>query len=263
MESPFQFTILFLGFFYTTRTMRNFVPIITLLCLAFSSVACQNVVFTEPQPVKVSSETSFPQDWQGLFKNIPLPGEEEGGNAWVKVTEDKIFLYTSRIDSVPYLEEDYKSGEIPEIGDSVTVILRGQMVDALFVKDEWARFFVQKMDTLNLSDSLILKLTEGWAFLNMPDEEHGKQYWNGILIEPIRNGDLLLWSIEDGEDEAEYMNQFFDIEEIEDPDYIGKLRVATPKQKEFKAYVDAGGFPDLFMWLSRKFNDDQIPQALK
>lgn len=243
--------------------MKNVTPVLILFILAFTFSACQNVVFTEPQPARISAETSFPKTWQGLYKNIPLPGEEKPGNAWVKVTRDQVFLYNSRVDSVPYVEGDYKSGEIPEIGDSVMVMLRGQMVDALFVKNDWARYTIQKIDTLGLSDSLILKLSDNWAFLNMPDEEQGKQYWNGILIESIRNGDLMLWSIEDGEEEAENMRLHFRVEEFEDPAYAGKLRVATPKQKEFRAYVNAGGFPDLFMWLSRSFQEEEIPQELK
>lgn len=235
----------------------------TIVCLGFGSFGCQNVVFTEPQPAQTSAEVNFPQEWQGLFKSIPLPGEERPGNAWVSVSGSQIFLYNSRVDSVPFLEGEYEHGEIPAIGDSVKVMLRGQMVDALFVKDDWARFTMQKIDTLGLSDSLILKFSDSWAFLNMPDEQHGKQFWNGVVIEPMRNGDLLLWSIEDGEEEAENMSPHFRVEEFEDPAYTGKLRVATPKQKEFRAYVNAGGFPDLFMWLSRSFQEEDIPQELK
>lgn len=243
--------------------MKN-IPLITaIVLLACSSSACHNVVFTEPQPAKVVVEGYFPQSWQGHFKSIPLPGEEFPGNAWVKVEGNQLLLFNSRTDSVPFLEGDYESGSIPEVGDSIQVMLQGEMVDAVFVSDDWARFTKQKTDTLGLSDSLILKLSGSWAFLNMPDEQHGNRYWNGIVIEPMRNGDLLLWAIEDGEEEAGNMSEFFQIEEYENPGYAGKLRVATPKQKEFSAYVESGGFPDLFMWLSRSYEEHEIPQELK
>lgn len=234
--------------------------IATLVCISF---ACQNVVFTEPQPAKVSSENNFPQDWQGIFKSIPLPGENGADNAWIKVTDSRVFLFNSRLDSVPFLEGDYLNGIAPEIGDSIQVMLRGDMVDAVFAANNWARFTTQKTDTLGLGDSLILKLSDNWAFLNMPDKQHGKQYWNGIVIEQLRNRDLLLWTIEDGEEETEFMSQFFDIEEIEDPGYAGTLRLASPKKKEFSDYVKSGGFPDLFMWLSQTYEYEEVPHSLK
>lgn len=243
--------------------MKSSPLIIAIALLACTSTACHNVVFTEPQPAKVAAEGNFPQSWQGLFKSMPLSGEENPGNPWVKVMENQLLLFNSRTDSVPFLQGDYENGEIPEVGDSIQVMLRGEMVDAIFVSDDWARFTMQKTDTLGLSDSLILKLSEGWAFLNMPDEQHGNQYWNGIVIEPLRNGDLLLWTIEDGEEEAGNMRGFFQIEEYEDPGYTGKLRVATPREKEFKNYVESGGFPDLFMWLSRSYGEEEVPQELK
>lgn len=243
--------------------MKNFPLSILAILVAWTSTACHNVVFTEPQPSRVVAESSFPQQWQGLYKSIPLPEEEMPGNAWVKVRGSQLFLFNSRTDSVPYLEGDYQNEEIPEVGDSIQVMLRGKMVDAIFADNDWARFTLQKTDTLGLSDSLILKLSDSWAFLNMPDEQHGNQYWNGVVIEPLRNGDLLLWTIEDGEEETERMRNFFKIEEYESPEYAGKLRVATPKEKEFKNYVESGGFPDLLMWLSRSYEEEEVPQELK
>lgn len=234
---------------------------IAILACIFCS--CQTVVFTAPQPARLPAENSFPQDWQGIFKSIPSPGERTSDNTWIKISDNQLFLFNSRIDSVPFLEGDYESGEIPEIGDSVKVMLRGQLISALFIEDDWARFAVQKIDTLGLSDSLIFKLVDDWAVLNIPDEQQGKKYWNSIVIEPLRNGDLLVWTIEDAEFEEEFMNQFFIVETIEDPGYAGKLYAATPKRKEFIEYVTRGGFPDLFMWLSQTYSPEEIPQSLK
>ncbi len=243
--------------------MKNIPGFILIAIFAWLSSACQHVVFTEPQPAKVAIETEFPSNWQGLFKSIPLPGDNMPGNAWVKVMGGDIYLFNSRMDSVPYLEGDYHHGEAPQVGDSIKVMLRGEMVDAEFASDDWAKFTVEKMEKLGLSDSLILKLTSNWGFLNIQDEQHGKLYWNGIVIEPLRNGDILLWTIENGEEEADKMSDFFAIEVFEDPAYAGKLRVAAPRQKDFIRYVESGGFPDLFMWLSRDYDVDEVPLTLK
>lgn len=243
--------------------MKIHMRLYSVLFLVITSVACNNVVFTEPQPAKVSAESNFPDEWQGIYKNVRLPDESQGGDSWVKVTADQVVMYNKKMDSIPFLAGDYEPGEKPEIGEPVQVMLRGVMVDAVYGADDWAHYSVTRIDTIGLSDTLILKMSDDWAFLNMPNEKHGKKYWDGVLIEKVRNGDLLLWSIEDGEEEADKMAKYFSITEEENPGYAGKLRFSSPKKKEFEAYIEAGGYPDLMMWLTRPGEYSDIPQELK
>lgn len=226
--------------------------------------SCNSVVFTEPQPAKVATEVSFPAEWQGVYYHVGFLAEGKEGESWAKVTDQEIILYWSRTDSVPYIEgTDYEVGEKPEMGAPIQVMMSGKMVDAEYRPDDWARYHLSKTETIGLSDSLILKLQDSWACLSSSEKKHGNLFWNMFLVEPARNGDLMIWWSEDGKEGANEMRKFFEVEEHWSPAHADELLVASPEKSQLEEYILAGGFSDLFMWLSTEFDYDDVPEALK
>ncbi len=225
---------------------------LALAILSSLIISCGPVVYTEPQPAGIPAEKTFPVSWQGMYK---LVLEEDGHDSWMWVKTDTVLLYSDKLDSIPLiLIEGHQS--LSE-GDSAQFTYAGKQLAGV-VKEEMVYYHITSIDVMFLSDSLVLKTFGRLGTLNVPEEKAGREYWQCALVEPMRNGDILVWFHSD-EDEIGTQANYYEVQELRDSGYASNMLVASPTREEFEAYAEYEGFTELAIWGTREFQYSDIP----
>ena len=239
----------------------HFLPLsVMLISITLLLSSCGAVVFTEPQPAGVAVEESFPTAWQGIYKNM-LP-EDERGDIWIRVGENRVDFYGIRRDSFPLILTD--NHESLQDGDSVQVNDRRYSNDLMgVVRGDWVQYEVKSSESLGLSDTIQLKLMGKYGFLNVESQQGEELFWDGVLIEPLRNGNLLAWINTGDREEVEAMSEFFEIAQKRVPGKGSDVLYATPRAEAFEKYAKEKGFREMIYWLQPERDYYAIPSIWK
>ena len=241
--------------------MRNFV-ILFITATLLTATSCRDVVYREPQPAGVQSVSTIPVEVQGIYKDLTVDETDGPAERWMNLIDTAIILYSWKEERSPFLEGlNYEAGEEPEVGDEVQNMIRGEMVDMTYVGDGWATYITSSCERIGIGDSVVIKPGEqGTWYVNLQEEEQDLQVWRLLLVEQLRNKDLIFWTPD--EEEAEFAGDFFGVEEYKAEGYSGTVLLAAPKRKEMEKYISSGGYQRLLFWMSRDFERYSVPEEV-
>ncbi|MDP5170753.1 MAG: hypothetical protein NWR72_10945 [Bacteroidia bacterium] len=238
---------------------------IALLSMSMASFSCKEVLFTEAQPQGIVASDQFPDQIRGVFRALDTEDPGSSEQKFVRVTNREVQTYSHRVDSMPY-DIDADPNRLPSDlatlsdGDSVAVTLMGVPVSGI-LKGEYIYYEVTEIEKFGLSDSVIFKSTGPWSVLNLREKKGGKYYWTSLVVEQIRNEDILVWFLDYGEEEG--VSTYFDVKQTEETADYQPFYYASPSQSAFKKYVDAGGFKTLVLWLNEVTDPQLVPSEWK
>lgn len=224
---------------------------------------CNDVQFKQPQPSGAETLTTIPETYHGVYllKGGEFLREEVTGESWMRITDSMVYQYAWEEKLVPYLEgSDYDSLNIPEIGDQVQSMIRGEFIDMIYIGDGFASYTESNLLEIAVGDSLVIKEAEGSFFLNLREEKQGMMIWRLVLTEQMRNGDLLLWTDEDYEESR--AEEYFEIEQVRNQGYGSSFPLADPSKEQLMNFIAAGGYRSLVHWWSRDFDRYTVPPEL-
>lgn len=238
--------------------------LITLLSfIALVAPGCNDVYYRQPQPMGESSLEKIPDTYQGIYllKGGELFSDEDQGESWMRLTDTMVYQYAWVDQEVPFIEgSDYDSNNPPETGDIVQGMIRGEMIDMTYIGDDWATYRSTKYQEIGLGDSMIIRQANNRIYLNLRENKQETEVWRLVLVERLRNGDLLFWAEDDyAEREAE---RFFEIEQIRKEGYGSYMPMADPTAEELDTYLTSGAYSGMLMWMSTEFDRYSVPEEL-
>lgn len=212
--------------------------------LVFSLLtSCTTIYFEEPQPKGGKNLKSIPEKFHGEYR---LSEEQD---LYVNEFNYVVKSFESKKISI----EEIHSNENIKITDSLVFDNDLKMGIGLPYKriNDSIFYNLLTIDTIFLSDSVILRKLKRNYVLNQTDSSG---YWNVMLIEKDKSGDLLISSVglfDDSEREESMLKPEVDLEYFFDVTKFKKIGdkkyLIAPTKREFKKLMKKGFFTQWFV----------------
>lgn len=218
--------------------------------------ACQSFYFTEPQPKGSAHITQIPNKLQGNFIVMGEIGVESAiyynvhSKGFVLYEEEAFVIDIDSLDNEELYIKDsllyIKADDIPEESNGFPFTLKNDTLSGTYCR--WEEQLIGK--------DLVVTQDKGFFYLNSFDE--GDNRWECLQVERLKNGDLLMWSI-DVKKEEQRMREILKANKIK-PE--GDDWIASPSKGQFRKFIKKDGFQELNLFL-HKLDDDALPELMQ